>query len=437
MNSIFKNRKFIIGLASALIVILTIGSIIFLKNKGLKEEVYTMYVKINPLVKLTYKVDYFKCKDDEGKDSICGGVDSEVLDFELINDDAKEIYNSLDFKGKYLYDVLVTLCDTARKNNIGFEKLEITTDDSNIKMDEVTKVVNEKTKYENTIDVYVEFKEYIKQEEIVKDEEISKYLVRFDTNGGNTIDNQIVSKNEKIEKPNDPQKEGYSFKEWQLDGKKFDFNTAINKDITLISIWEKNKEEVKPVENSTTPTPTPEPENKVKSTLNRINLNDNLLVMDWLSAGTYCNYYIFSDNVEEVIPSKYIKTVNGRKYIILYDEELNDYYQMPDNEIHYLEDLENAAVTSGNSLELPLGIIDFQVFNSNHHIGYSYSTLDFLEDYGSLTTEYNNLHNAFFDRLNNVFTSAYFVQGGCGSGYDQELLTESICEKYHLTCDRW
>lgn len=436
MNSIFKNRKFIIGMAAALIVILTIGSIIFLNNRGLKEKVYTMYVKINPLVKLTYKVDYFKCKNDEGIDSICGGVNSEILDFELINDDAKEIYNKIDFKGKYLYDVLTTLCDTARDNNIGFEKLEITTDDSNVKMDEVAKLVNEKSKYENTIDVYVEFIEYIKQEEIVKDEEISKYLIRFDTNGGNTIDNQIVSKNEKIEKPNDPQKEGYSFIEWQLDGKRFDFNTAINKDITLVAIFEKNKEEVKPVETPTTPTPVEE-DTKIKSTLNRINLNDNIIVMDWLSAGTYCNYYIFSDNIEEVIPSKYIKTVNGRKYIILYDEELNDYYQMPDNEIHYLEDLESTAVESLNSLELPIGIINFQGFNNNHHIGYSYSTLQFLEDYGSLTNEYNNIHNIFSNNLDSIFTNAYYVQGGCGSGYDPVLLTETLCEKYHLTCDRW
>lgn len=37
--------------------------------------------------------------------------------------------------------------------------------------------------------------------------------------------------------PKEPTKEGYIFVEWQLDGKKYDFDTAIDKDIILTAKW--------------------------------------------------------------------------------------------------------------------------------------------------------------------------------------------------------
>ena len=43
---------------------------------------------------------------------------------------------------------------------------------------------------------------------------------------------------QKIDKPQDPIKEDYKFIEWQLDGKTYDFDQEINKDITLKAVWE-------------------------------------------------------------------------------------------------------------------------------------------------------------------------------------------------------
>ena len=42
-----------------------------------------------------------------------------------------------------------------------------------------------------------------------------KYIVKFDTNGGSVIEDIEVKPGEYIKKPADPEKEGYTFIEWQ------------------------------------------------------------------------------------------------------------------------------------------------------------------------------------------------------------------------------
>ena len=70
------------------------------------------------------------------------------------------------------------------------------------------------------------------------------YNITFNTDGGSLVESQIVKKNEIAKKPNDPVKEGYNFIGWTLDGKTFDFNNRIEKDITLIAVWKKIAENI-------------------------------------------------------------------------------------------------------------------------------------------------------------------------------------------------
>ncbi len=68
------------------------------------------------------------------------------------------------------------------------------------------------------------------------------YTVTFDTNGANTIEPVVVKKDAKVTKPTNPTKEGATFIEWQLDGKKYDFNQKVTKSkitssITLKAKW--------------------------------------------------------------------------------------------------------------------------------------------------------------------------------------------------------
>jgi len=90
-----------------------------------------------------------------------------------------------------------------------------------------------------------------------KDEEeatTNSYVVTFDTDGGSSIDYQLIKENEKVERPSNPIKGGYIFIEWQLNGSTYSFDTPVTKAITLKAIY---KEDVV-VEEMIEPTPNEE-----------------------------------------------------------------------------------------------------------------------------------------------------------------------------------
>jgi uncharacterized repeat protein (TIGR02543 family) len=79
---------------------------------------------------------------------------------------------------------------------------------------------------------------------VAKWEKVKKnYQVTFGTNGGSNVAKQIVAENGKVTRPTNPTKDGYVFAGWTLDGKVYNFNSKVTKDITLIAKW--TKEEVK------------------------------------------------------------------------------------------------------------------------------------------------------------------------------------------------
>lgn len=70
-----------------------------------------------------------------------------------------------------------------------------------------------------------------------------EWTVSFDTNGGNTIDDLKVLDGETLSTLPSPEKDGYTFKGWYLDGEKVELGAIITKDITLVAKWEKNASE--------------------------------------------------------------------------------------------------------------------------------------------------------------------------------------------------
>jgi len=85
-------------------------------------------------------------------------------------------------------------------------------------------------------------------------EKIIQYEVTFDSNNGSNNTIKKVNSGSKVSKPNNPTKAGHKFVYWLLDNEKFDFNTPITKNITLIAHYEKLPD----------PTPTPTPVKKYK-----------------------------------------------------------------------------------------------------------------------------------------------------------------------------
>jgi len=73
------------------------------------------------------------------------------------------------------------------------------------------------------------------------DEQSTKATVTFNTNGGGTITSQTIDKGDKATAPANPTKDGFVFLGWyttqDFTGDPFDFNTAINANITLYAKW--------------------------------------------------------------------------------------------------------------------------------------------------------------------------------------------------------
>ena len=66
------------------------------------------------------------------------------------------------------------------------------------------------------------------------------YVVTLKDSDGNELGEQLVKQNGTAAEPAAPTKEGFTFVEWQLGDKRYDFFTPVTKDITLVAKWKKN-----------------------------------------------------------------------------------------------------------------------------------------------------------------------------------------------------
>ena len=70
----------------------------------------------------------------------------------------------------------------------------------------------------------------------------TKWTVKFDSDGGSEIPSQSINDGARIQKPDDPEREGYSFKNWTCFEEQWSFvNNAVTEDITLKATWTPNR----------------------------------------------------------------------------------------------------------------------------------------------------------------------------------------------------
>lgn len=75
-----------------------------------------------------------------------------------------------------------------------------------------------------------------------------KYEINFNTQGGTPISSIHVTANNTVQRPQDPEKEGFEFINWYTDSactKLYEFSTPVNSNITLYAKWKKNSITVK------------------------------------------------------------------------------------------------------------------------------------------------------------------------------------------------
>ena len=98
--------------------------------------------------------------------------------------------------------------------------------------------------------------------------DVKTYDVTFNVNGGSAVTKQTINHNEKVSKPTDPTKDGYTFGGWYTDvecTQAYDFNSNVTEDLSLYAKWTEVVVEPEPetpvIEEPTTPT---EPETPVE-----------------------------------------------------------------------------------------------------------------------------------------------------------------------------
>lgn len=73
-------------------------------------------------------------------------------------------------------------------------------------------------------------------------DETNSHIVGFNSNGGSYIAPIKVNDGEKVNKPDDPKKDGFIFKGWYLDsqlsGEVYNFDNPIKSDVTLNAKWD-------------------------------------------------------------------------------------------------------------------------------------------------------------------------------------------------------
>lgn len=557
MKKFLKNKKLLAIGVTTIIILLIVGGIFLLKKdktsgkeeKVLKEQNYTMYVSINPLVKFVFKESYFECKDDNGNKTVCSEVNNEVLDYTLINDDAKEFYNDLDFKGKTYIDTLIMLCDVARDNKVSFDSIDLVTDYNKISYDEVLEEVKNNSKYDYEFNIFIDIKEKLVEEEILEniEKESKVYTVKFDTDGGNKIENRLVKENTILGNVEIPKKDGYKFVEWQANGKKYDVNALVTSDITLKAKWEKvnkeepvkepNKEDTNVTEEVITKTvniknpklkainlysdgkiKVLEPHfygydsiinvklegkkslvdkidaanislgvdmskykketsvvedniivtNKVdgvkyevlnpkvnmyvstvkiiSSTIDKINLNDNILVVEWYAVNSLCGSSYIASNYKDVFKNY----LNGNSLTIIpddYEDDSFDYIKVTTfNNLLPSLVVDNAKVKDittkleniKNGKYRNIANFEYRIDASSGKYSYNFNRLIVVDhSIDKLSDEFEKY--PILDNIQND-TSVFTTFGMCGDMYDESeatILNETLCSKYNLTCSRW
>lgn len=416
MKEIAKNKKILICVITTLILIsLIIGGIFFFSKDNKKQKQnnettnnYVAYIKINPLIKIVYSQT---CKNETCNDPI-------VTNYELINDDAKDIYKDIDLIGtnNNLYDVITLISKTAEENNIEFENVEIYSN-----WDNLNNYIDNSNKddYKWSYIVNIRDKENLENISSSLEENIILYNIVFETDGGTEINTQTIETGKLASEPTTPTKKGYKFIEWQLNGKKFDFKQEINSDIKLTAKWEK-------IENSTNSS------NKNENNTNNNTTNDNATNNQNNTNDNSNKNEETTNNNTKPVEKEYLNS--GSLYSLDAVKEIENKYNIKinlvaDAKCGYIDGGDNQLIESGKTYTVHIASLDPFVYgacgvdtppeewecleNDSYCATNLFSTPELLScakqlrDFDKAYTKYLNSHNGDSPLLSEMNISSY------------------------------
>ncbi len=286
-------------------------------------------------------------------------------------------------------------------------------------------------------------------------EEVEEYKVTFNPNGGSVVESITVKKGEKITKPEDPKRTGYEFVSWKINEEDFDFQTEINENITLTATWKKEEDKSSTSSSSSSKNTSSSNSTKYTSTIDKINLNENMTTSIDYENYTQPTGYYFITNLGDVFPS-----LAGKSRIELswededpasqgLDLRIDEWYAAFDK-LQFDTAKENNAKTILNNIKnktykgvkfTPIVGSQFQNYSENHSVDYKYEYITVSKT--PFTTLYNGMKSVR-DGLDSEISSALsgsikvvFPGYGVYGKYEAGLLSEKLCEEYNLVCDRW
>lgn len=167
-----KKNKLILIVLIILAIALSIVGAIFIKDKDTKnietkKETYYAYVKINPLVKLTFDINY-ECSDKDN----CNVKSNKVTNVDLLNDDAKSIYASLSYEGKTIEEVVASLIDIADENNKDINNVSLSST-YEFNKDELVKTILSSLKTTKNVEINYNYQKEIDESSMIETTTVS------------------------------------------------------------------------------------------------------------------------------------------------------------------------------------------------------------------------------------------------------------------------
>lgn len=223
---------FIIGLIS-------IGSRKIMDNTGekkiLEEQTYTLYIKEEAIIKLVLRESYYKCGNN-----ICSDYTDKISSFELINEQAKNLYSNINVKNKDLDVAISMFLNEAKNKGHNIETLQLISNwESRYNEEEFKELLKNNMDEAPIYPIIFVYQETLDEQSIIANATKKTYTITFDSNLGSPIDPQIITENELAIEPAPPTRDGYDFVRWQFNSRAFNFDTPINKDYTLRASWKK------------------------------------------------------------------------------------------------------------------------------------------------------------------------------------------------------
>ena len=173
-----------------------------------------------------------------------------------------------------------------------------------------------------------------------------------------------------------------------------------------------------------------------------VNLNDNIEVY-YNRYSTLCGGWMFITNLEDYVTAGMIKQ-DGYTEIQVGGSDIAPHeWEEYMTHFTYDSDKENMAKSEFNQIDGNLyGIGNYVSSFDQHKFYYEYNTIEVVDEasYPEFASRLNETRQSFENQMLDIFAKngAYLYTGPCGEAYgERQVLTDEMCDMFHISCDRW